>query len=196
MTMYVRVVAPISITISDTNQDENEGLVLDKSAAYYELPLWAAQHSGFARLWQSGKVQVATDIAFQNLITEIPASEYGGVVPDNVMQFLGTWNASTNTPALANGVGNVGDVYAVSVAGARNFSNSLSPGSYVGPYDNGVDYSPGQIVSYNGNLYTRIGEPNPGYPPGTGYWGSALVGVLAFNVGEHVVYNGSVWGKL
>ena len=41
---------------------------------------------------------------------------------------------------------------------------------YRGPYDNGGDYSPGQVVSYNGALYIRTGEPNPGYPPGTSYW--------------------------
>ena len=41
---------------------------------------------------------------------------------------------------------------------------------YRGPYNNGGDYSPRQVVSYNGELYVRIGEPNPGYPPGTSYW--------------------------
>jgi len=41
---------------------------------------------------------------------------------------------------------------------------------YRGAYDNGADYYPGQVVSYNGELYIRTGEPNPGYPPGTFYW--------------------------
>ena len=41
---------------------------------------------------------------------------------------------------------------------------------YRGAYDNGGDYYPGQVVSFNGALYVRIGEPNPGYPPGTSYW--------------------------
>jgi hypothetical protein len=44
------------------------------------------------------------------------------------------------------------------------------PVNYLGAYDNGGDYYPGQVVSYNGALYVRIGEPNPGYPPGTSYW--------------------------
>lgn len=42
--------------------------------------------------------------------------------------------------------------------------------NYLGAYDNGGDYYPGQVVSYNGALYIRTGEPNPGYPPGTSYW--------------------------
>lgn len=41
---------------------------------------------------------------------------------------------------------------------------------YRGAYDNGGDYYPGQVVLYNGELYVRIGEPNPGYPPGSSDW--------------------------
>jgi hypothetical protein len=44
------------------------------------------------------------------------------------------------------------------------------PPAYVGIYDNGADYYPGDVVSYNGSFYIRINEPNPGYPPGTPYW--------------------------
>lgn len=44
------------------------------------------------------------------------------------------------------------------------------PVDYRGAYDNGGDYYPGQLVTFNGELYVRIGEPNPGYPPGTSYW--------------------------
>ena len=44
------------------------------------------------------------------------------------------------------------------------------PVDYQGAYDNGADYFPGQVVSYNGELYIRIGEPNPGYPPPGSYW--------------------------
>jgi hypothetical protein len=44
------------------------------------------------------------------------------------------------------------------------------PVDYRGVYNNGADYFPGQVVSYNGALYVRTGEPNPGYPPGTSYW--------------------------
>ena len=36
------------------------------------------------------------------------------------LNYKGTWNASTNTPALASGVGTKGDYYVVSVAGATN----------------------------------------------------------------------------
>jgi len=42
--------------------------------------------------------------------------------------------------------------------------------NFLGEYDNGADYSPGDLVTYAGGTYYRIGEPNPGYPPGTSYW--------------------------
>ncbi len=42
--------------------------------------------------------------------------------------------------------------------------------NFLGAYDNGADYSPGDVVTYNGGTYYRVGEPNPGYPPGTSYW--------------------------
>jgi hypothetical protein len=44
------------------------------------------------------------------------------------------------------------------------------PVDYRGVYNNGADYFPGQVVSFNGELYIRIGEPNPGYPPPGSYW--------------------------
>ena len=37
-----------------------------------------------------------------------------------VLQFEGTWNASTNTPTLSSGTGTSGDYYIVSVAGSTN----------------------------------------------------------------------------
>jgi hypothetical protein len=40
----------------------------------------------------------------------------------------------------------------------------------LGPYDNGLDYAVGDIVTYNGGTYYRTGEPNPGYSPETSYW--------------------------
>jgi len=57
--------------------------------------------SGYAGLDGSGKVPTA----------QLPASVTGA------MNFVSTWNAATNTPALASGSGNKGAFYKVSVAG-------------------------------------------------------------------------------
>jgi hypothetical protein len=42
--------------------------------------------------------------------------------------------------------------------------------NFIGEYDNGLSYAPGDVVTYSGGTYYRVGEPNPGYPPGTSYW--------------------------
>jgi hypothetical protein len=42
--------------------------------------------------------------------------------------------------------------------------------NFVGEYNNGADYNIGDVVTYAGGTYYRVGEPNPGYPPGTVYW--------------------------
>ena len=49
-----------------------------------------------------------------------------------------------------------------------------TPPNYIGEYDNGADYFPGDIVStgLQSQYWIRINEPNPGYPPfpGSPYW--------------------------
>jgi len=41
----------------------------------------------------------------------------------DAMQWKGVWNASTNTPTLADGAGSPGDVYRVTIAGTRNLGS-------------------------------------------------------------------------
>lgn len=59
--------------------------------------------------------------------------------------YKGTWNATTNTPTLTNGIGTAGWYYRVTVAGTFN----------------AVAYSVGDDVIYNGTVWERI--------PGTGF---------------------------
>jgi hypothetical protein len=72
----------------------------------------------------------------------ISASVTGAVV------FKGTWNASTNTPTLANGSGTSGWQYAVSVGGTQN----LGAGSQV--------YNVGDFVIYDGANWIDISGNN------------------------------------
>jgi hypothetical protein len=60
--------------------------------------------NGVASLDSGGKVPVS----------ELPAAVLGA------LSYQGTWNASTNTPTLASGVGTKGYYYVVSVAGSTN----------------------------------------------------------------------------
>lgn len=77
------------------------------SAADARITLQKASALGLATLDSGGKV---------------PSSQ----LPNTIMEFKGTWNASTNTPTLANGSGanlpeDAGHVYVCSVGGTVNF---------------------------------------------------------------------------
>jgi hypothetical protein len=65
---------------------------------------------------------------------KVPASQ----LPSAIMEYKGVYNATTNSPTLANGVGNtdddIGNVYRVTVAGTQDFgagSISFEVGDYV-----------------------------------------------------------------
>lgn len=73
---------------------------------------------GYASLEAAGKVPIA----------QLPAA---------IMEYQGAWNANTNTPALADGTGNTGDTYRVSVAGERNLGSGA------------IEFQVGDYVIYN-----------------------------------------------
>ena len=70
---------------------------------------------------------------------KIPTSQ----LPSSVFLYLGTWNASTNTPTLADGTGTSGDVYRVSVAGTQN----LGSGS--------ISFEIGDLCIYDGAVWQK-----------------------------------------
>ena len=59
------------------------------------------------------------------------------------LNYKGTWNASTNTPALASSVGTKGDYYVVSVAGATTL-DSIS------------NWGIGDLATFNGSVWQRV----------------------------------------
>src|ERR1017187_853107 len=62
-------------------------------------------------------------------------------LPSALMTFKGAWNASTNTPTLADGTGTAGDTYRASVAGTQNLGS--------GPQT----WAVGDFVIYNGTIW-------------------------------------------
>jgi hypothetical protein len=61
----------------------------------------------------------------------------------DAVEYKGTWDASTNTPTLADGTGTRGDLYRVSSAGSQN----LGSGS--------VTYAIADKVVYNGSIWEK-----------------------------------------
>ena len=59
------------------------------------------------------------------------------------LNYKGTWNASTNSPALASSVGTKGDYYVVSVAGSTTL-NGIS------------NWGVGDWAAFNGSVWQRV----------------------------------------
>jgi len=99
-----------------------EGVITGTTGVLGSLPINGA--NGIPQLDSSGKILVSQ-------------------LPNSVMEYLGTWNAATNTPTLANGTGNAGDVYLCNVAGTTNFG--------AGP----ITFFVGDQVIYSGTIWQR-----------------------------------------
>lgn len=70
---------------------------------------------------------------------KVPVSQ----LPNAIMEYQGNWNASTNSPSLADGAGSAGDVYRVSVAGSQD----LGSGS--------ISFDVGDYVIYSGSVWQK-----------------------------------------
>jgi len=90
----------------------------------YQLRSEKGVSNGYASLDSGGKVPISQ-------------------LPSSIMEYKGTWNASTNTPTLANGTGDTGDVYICNVAGTVNFG--------AGP----ITFAVGDYVIYSGTIWQR-----------------------------------------
>ena len=90
----------------------------------YQLRSEKGNANGYASLDSQGKVPISQ-------------------LPSSIMEYKGTWNASTNTPTLANGTGDTGDVYICNVAGTVNFGAGA------------ITFAVGDYVIYSGSIWQR-----------------------------------------
>lgn len=90
----------------------------------YQLRSEKGNANGYASLDSGGKVPISQ-------------------LPSSIMEYKGTWNASTNTPTLANGTGDTGDVYICNVAGTVNFGAGA------------IAFAVGDYVIYSGSIWQR-----------------------------------------
>ena len=72
-----------------------------------------------------GTSGVLTSLGF-DVANGVPRLDVNGKIlvsqlPNSVMEYQGTWNATTNVPYLVNGVGSAGDVWLVSTGGVHDF---------------------------------------------------------------------------
>lgn len=84
------------------------------------------------------------------------------------LNYKGTWNASTNTPALASGVGTKGDYYVVSVAGSTTL-------------DGVSTWGVGDWAAFNGTAWQRVDGGADGE-----FVNLSATGSVSFDGGEFV----------
>jgi hypothetical protein len=82
---------------------------------------------------------IANGLATLDSNGKIPVNQ----LPNSIMEYKGTYNASINTPSLSDGTGNQGDIYRVSVAGTRNFGSG------------NITFDVGDYCIYNGSTWEK-----------------------------------------
>lgn len=141
--------SPTATSITDSTVTGRAVLTaVDAAAARTTLGVAYGSAAGTVVQGNDSRVTGAEQSANKGVANGYASLDSGGKVPvaqlpSSIMEYQGTYNASTNSPSLSNGTGNTGDVYRVSVAGSRNFG----------------------------------------------------AGAISFEVGDYVIYNGSVWEK-
>jgi hypothetical protein len=113
----------------------------DGVAATMRTNLGAAAANGLATLDGGGKVPVS----------QLPASILGALI------YQGTWNANTNSPALASGTGTKGFYYKVAIAGTTSLDglNVWNVGDlavYDGTTWDKIDGTTDEVISFNGRF--------------------------------------------
>ena len=111
--------AGLAILSAASDTDQRTALGLGTSAV-----LDAGSANGVATLDAAGKVPISQ-------------------LPSSIMEYKGTWNATTNSPTLIDGTGDIGDVYRVSVPGTVD----LGSGS--------LTFDVGDYAIYNGSTWER-----------------------------------------
>jgi len=92
--------------------------------------------SGYQQISAKG---AANGYASLEAAGKVPAAQ----LPSAIMEYQGTWNASTNTPKLEDGKGSNGDVYRVSIAAERNLGSGT------------IDFKVGDYAIYNGSTWEK-----------------------------------------
>lgn len=132
-----------ALTAKTTPVDADEFPLADSAAAFATKKLtWANLKTTLKAFFDptyEAKVNKAAANGYASLdaTTRLPAAQ----LPLTVVEYKGAYNAATNTPALANGTGLLGDMYRVSVAGTQL----------------GVSLAVGDVVIYDGSVWQKLG---------------------------------------
>jgi hypothetical protein len=140
---------------ADAAQADATQALADAAAAQADAD--AAQADATQALADAAAAQATADLAIplaqKGANNGVATLDGGGKIPvaqlpSAVMTYEGTWNASTNTPALANGSGDAGMVYLTSVAGTVDFGAG------------NITFAVGDWAVYNGSIWQKSTNSN------------------------------------
>jgi hypothetical protein len=109
----------------DTVAQATDTMVISVDDTFVEVVSRKGSANGYAALDANGRV---------------PSSQ----LPSSAFEYKGNWNAATNTPTLADGTGDAGDMYRVSVAGNQDLGSGT------------IDFQVGDYLLYNGAEWDKI----------------------------------------
>lgn len=104
-----------------------------------EISITESQISDFGDYIPTSEKAASNGVATLDSGGKIPV----GQLPNSVMEYKGSWDASTNDPTLVSGTGNAGDVYLCSTSGTQDLG--------VGD----ITFAAGDWVVYNGSLWEK-----------------------------------------
>jgi hypothetical protein len=140
---------PASTAISDSTATGRALLTTtDASTARTTLGVAYGTTGGTVAQGNDSRITGAEQTSAKNTANGYCGLDAGGKVsvaqlPNSIMEYQGTWNASTNSPTLADGTGSTGDVYRVGTAGSAN----LGSGS--------ISFVVGDYCIYNGTIWQK-----------------------------------------
>lgn len=123
----------------------NSGFSVATPGVDYVSGVMVGAPNGVASLDNAGKVP----------LSQLPSGSGG-------LNYLGTWNAATNTPTLSSGVGTKGFFYKVSVAGSTNLDGTST-------------WVVGDQVIFSGTIWERVAESSAPVQSVNGMTGAVVI---------------------
>lgn len=97
-------------------------------------------------------------------------------LPNSVMEYKGNYNATTNSPTLADGTGNAGDVYRVGTAGTQDFGSG------------NITFVVGDYVIYNGSTWEKSHSGSDAVTSVNGFAGVVVLTTSDIAEGTNLYY--------
>jgi hypothetical protein len=136
--------------ITSTGLEANRALTTDGTKKIVESATTATELGHLSGVTSAIQTQLDAKIdeSREGQANGVATLDAGGKVPvsqlpASLMEFKGTWDASTNTPTLANGTGDVGDVYVATPGGTVDFGAGA------------ITFASGDWVIYNGTIWQK-----------------------------------------